>query len=141
MEKKYLGILTLILILSYGKNNATDRVDENKEKAKKTLTTTRQSGDIITEIIKSIPSPIEITSIVKSVEKNYRKQDLNPHSAVSKYNTNYQKALNLGVYGTDLGFANIYGKNQDALDYLSSVRKLADGLSIGQFFDFATIRK
>src|SRR5690606_21549006 len=42
---------------------------------------------------------------------------------------------------TDLGYANIYEQNQDALFYLNSIRTLADELSIGQFFDFGTIRR
>ncbi|HET6540896.1 MAG TPA: hypothetical protein VFG46_10460, partial [Chryseolinea sp.] len=58
---------------------------------------------------------------------------------VSNYNSNYKKALNLGVYGTDLGYTNIYEQNQDGVKYMSSIKTLADGLSIGQFFDIETI--
>ncbi|HLT72730.1 MAG TPA: hypothetical protein VKZ75_08770, partial [Cyclobacteriaceae bacterium] len=58
---------------------------------------------------------------------------------LSKYNTNYKRALNLGVYGTDLGYTNIYEQNQDGLKYISSIKTLADGLNIGQFFDVETI--
>ncbi|MEQ9164708.1 MAG: hypothetical protein RLO12_00510, partial [Fulvivirga sp.] len=57
----------------------------------------------------------------------------------SKYNSNYRKSLNLGIYGTDLGYTNIYEQNQDGLDYMAAIKELADGLSIGQFFDIETI--
>jgi hypothetical protein len=43
------------------------------------------------------------------------------------------------VYGTDLGYTNIYEQNQDGVKYMSSIKTLADGLSIGQFFDIETI--
>jgi hypothetical protein len=64
---------------------------------------------------------------------------LNNADNLSKYNSNYKKALNLGVYGTDLGYTNIYEKNEDGIKYLSSIKSLADGLNIGQFFDIETI--
>ncbi|MTI21027.1 hypothetical protein E1176_08345 [Fulvivirga sp. RKSG066] len=64
---------------------------------------------------------------------------LNSPDNISKYNSNYRKALNLGIYGTDLGYTNIYEQNQDGLDYMTAIKELADGLSIGQFFDIETI--
>ena len=64
---------------------------------------------------------------------------LNSSDNLSKYNSNYQKALNLGIYGTDLGYTNIYEQNQDGIKYLSSIKSLAEGLNIGQFFDILTI--
>jgi len=96
--------------------------------------------EIINDIIQSIPSPLEISILIKDMAE-YNKSMLNNPDDVTKYNTQYKQALNLGVYGTDLGYANINGKNQHALSFLSSVKKLADGLSIGQFFDYNTIKK
>jgi hypothetical protein len=64
---------------------------------------------------------------------------LNSADNISKYNSNYKKALNLGVYGTDLGYTNIYEQNQDGVKYMGSIKSLADGLNIGQFFDIETI--
>ena len=97
--------------------------------------------DIIAIIIKSIPSPLEISTLLREVESSYNKADLNDHKKVGGYTSSFQKAINLGIYSTDLGFANIYGKNQDALNYLSSVRDLAEGLSVDQFFDYEAIRE
>ncbi len=91
-------------------------------------------------ILESIPSPVEITTIIKEGGNLYNKADLNPTSNSSKYSSSYKKAINLGIYGTDLGLANMYGKNQDAITYLNSVKSLADGLSIGQFFDYETLK-
>jgi hypothetical protein len=64
---------------------------------------------------------------------------LNSPDNLSKYNSNYKKALNLGIYGTDLGYTNIYEQNQDGVKYMASIKSLADGLNIGQFFDIETI--
>ena len=100
-----------------------------------------QRGDIIKDIIQSIPTPLEISSLIKETGNEYSslRSNLNKADNVAKYNTNFQKAINLGIYGTDLGFANLYGRNQDALNYLTNVKKLSDGLDIGQFFDYNTL--
>lgn len=95
--------------------------------------------EVIGSILQQIPSPLEISVLLKESGTKYDVALLNSSENLSKYNSNYQKALNLGVYGTDLGYTNIYEQNQDGLKYLSSIKSLADGLNIGQFFDIETI--
>lgn len=97
------------------------------------------SEEVISSVLQQIPSPLEISVLLKASGTKYDKGLLNSPDNLSKYNSNYRKALNLGIYGTDLGYTNIYEQNQDGLDYMSSIKELADGLSIGQFFDIETI--
>jgi hypothetical protein len=97
------------------------------------------SEGVIGDILGRIPSPLEISVLLKESGKKYNSTYLNSPDNISKYNSNYQKALNLGVYGTDLGYTNIYEQNQDGVKYMSSIKNLADGLNIGQFFDIETI--
>ncbi|SMG32878.1 hypothetical protein SAMN05661096_02049 [Marivirga sericea] len=99
------------------------------------------SEDVISDIIQQIPSPLEISTLLKESDTKYDKSYLNDPEKISDYNSNYKKALALGVYGTDLGYTNIYEQNQDALFYLNSIKSLADDLSIGQFFDIGTIKR
>jgi hypothetical protein len=95
--------------------------------------------EVINSILQQIPSPLEISVLLKESGVKYSSSLLNTPDNLSKYNSNYKKALNLGVYGTDLGYTNIYEQNQDGIKYLSSIKSLADGLNIGQFFDIETI--
>ena len=97
------------------------------------------SEGVIGDILGRIPSPLEISVLLKESGKKYNGSYLNSPENVSNYNSNYKKALNLGVYGTDLGYTNIYEQNQDGVKYMTSIKTLADGLSIGQFFDIETI--
>ncbi len=97
------------------------------------------SGEVISSIIQQIPSPLEISVLLKESGTKYDKTFLNSGDNISKYNSNYRKSLNLGIYGTDLGYTNIYEQNQDGLDYMAAIKELANGLSIGQFFDIETI--
>ncbi len=95
--------------------------------------------EVINSILGQIPSPLEISVLLKESGIKYNAGMLNPANNLPKYNSNFKKALNLGIYGTDLGYTNIYGKNQDGIKYISSIKSLADELNIGQFFDMETI--
>lgn len=97
------------------------------------------SEGVIGDVLQRIPAPLEISVLLKESGKKYNSSYLNSPDNTSKYNSNYKKALNLGVYGTDLGYTNIYEQNNDGVKYMGSIKSLADGLNIGQFFDIETI--
>ncbi|MFQ3579081.1 MAG: hypothetical protein SNJ71_02940, partial [Bacteroidales bacterium] len=60
---------------------------------------------------------------------------------VDLYNTEFEKALNLGILGADLGYLNIYNKTSLILNHISAIKKLTEYLKIGQFFDFNTLKR
>jgi hypothetical protein len=97
------------------------------------------SDDAITSILESIPQPLEISMLLKESGKKYNASILNSPDYTSRYNSNYKQALNLGIYGTDLGYTNIYEQNQDGVKYMAAIKEMADGLNIGNFFDIETI--
>jgi len=133
-----LVILLLVWSCDSKKGPSKEEFAENLEEVEKN--TIDISDDNISNIINSIPSPLEISFIIHDAGILYDKTLLNSGKNVSNYNTNDKKALNLGIYGTDLGYTDIYGQNQDGIEYLGAIKKLADELGIGQFFDFDLIR-
>ncbi|MCS6821272.1 MAG: hypothetical protein NZ551_05310 [Microscillaceae bacterium] len=142
--KKIILIFTFLIfiIASCGDDKAKNRavVADTLDK-KESKATPGISMDVLSDIVKSIPSPLEISFLIKDLGVKYDKQLLNSTERISSYNTNFKQALNLGIYSTDLGYANIYGQTQDALLYLNAIKEMAEGLNIGQFFDFNTIKK
>jgi len=83
----------------------------------------------------SIPSPIQTAFLLKKSGAVYNKEVLNAASKSAQYATNFSKALNLGIYGADLGYVTIYDQTQDAIGYLNSAKKLADELGVSGAFD------
>jgi hypothetical protein len=130
-------ILAFLFACSSGKKTEEQAFLEGLDTAKAEGPTI--SEEVIGDILQSIPSPLEISVLLKESGKKYNADYLNSSDNIAKYNSNYQKALNLGVYGTDLGYTNIYEQNQDGVKYMGSIKELADGLNIGQFFDIETI--
>ena len=140
MSRIYVGLILMLVF-------ACDSKKPSEQAFQESLTDTTSapkleiSQEVLSDIIQQIPSPLEISVLLKESGTNYDKSLLNKADKVSEYNSNFDKAVNLGIYGTDLGYTNIYEQNQDALFYLGSIRKLAEGLSIGQFFDFSAISR
>ncbi|MBL7883383.1 MAG: hypothetical protein JNL69_04905, partial [Bacteroidia bacterium] len=89
----------------------------------------------------SIPSPIQTAFLIKNSGANYAKDILNPSGNSTQYSTNFSKALNLGIYGADLGYVTIYDQTQDAIGYLNAAKKLADELGVSGAFDAQTIER
>ena len=96
---------------------------------------------VMEEMVGNISSPIEMASLVKSLEIPFSQKYLAPTRNVSNYNTGYAKAFNLGIFGTDLGYLNMYGRTSMVLDYITAMKNLADGINVGQFFDFTTLKR
>lgn len=99
------------------------------------------SAENIESILSSIPHPVELSSHIQETGIEYSKDYLNEVDNYENYNSSYKKALNFGIYGTDLGYTNLYTQIQDGLSYLNVVGKLADDLNLGQFFDFETLKR
>ena len=89
----------------------------------------------------SIPSPIQTALLIKSSGVSYNKNLMNPANKITQYSTNFAKAINLGIYGADLGYVTIYDQSQDASGYLVAAKKLSDGLGISAAFDTKTIER
>jgi hypothetical protein len=133
-----IGLMAALLLAACGKGKKPDEQAflNSLDSAKKGPSI---DEEVIGSILQQIPSPLEISVLLKESGTKYNFGLLNTPDNLSKYNSNYKKALNLGIYGTDLGYTNIYEQNQDGIKYLSSIKSLADGLNIGQFFDIETI--
>ena len=99
------------------------------------------SEEALDEIVQNVSSPIEMASLIKEIGAPFSVDYLASTNFVDNYNTSFQMAYNLGIYGADLGYLNIYDKNTQIVDYLTSINKLADGIMVGQFFDFATVKR
>lgn len=89
----------------------------------------------------SVPSPIQTALLIQKSGVAYDKTILNPGSKNGQYTSDYAKALNLGIYGADLGYVSMYNQSQDALGYLGAVKQLADKLGVSAAFDQQTMKR
>jgi len=78
----------------------------------------------------SLPSPYQAAYIIHQHEVNFSSELLNDPERYRRYNTSFKKALNLGVYGTDLGYLNIFNRDQALHSYLKVFKSLAGDLGL-----------
>lgn len=99
------------------------------------------SSETMSDIIQNIASPIEIAAMISSMNIPFSTAYLADPEKLSTNTTSFEMAYSLGVLSADLGYLNMYEKTGTAVNFLSSINRLADALQIGQFFDFATIKR
>ena len=99
------------------------------------------STSVIDDMVQNISSPIETAAVIKGLKIPFNKDIIASTKFAEGFNTNFSKALGLGIYGCDLGYLNMYGKTSLVIDYITTIRSLADGIQVGQFFDFSTLKR
>jgi len=91
---------------------------------------TQEQLNTAKRIFYSLPSPLETAMLIKNAGAVYNEELLNPTGNTSMYITSRSKALNLGVYSTDLSYASLFDQTQATLDYIGAAKEMADGLNI-----------
>jgi hypothetical protein len=99
------------------------------------------SEEAIADIVQNIASPVEIAAILQALNVPFSAEYLASTQGADRLTTNFQKAVMLGIYGADLGYLNMYEKTGNSVDVLSTIKRLADGLRVGQYFDFETLKR
>jgi hypothetical protein len=102
---------------------------------------TQEQLNTAKRIFYSLPSPLETAMLIKNAGAEYNEQLLNPTENTSGYITSRSKALNLGIYSTDLSYASLFDQTQATLSYIEAAKAMADGLNIMDAIDEATITR
>jgi hypothetical protein len=108
--------------------------------AVETMDTTKQELNEVADFkfhvfIANIPSPLESMVLMPDAGIVMDKAHLNPVENAGKYNSLAKKALNYGVYGSDLGYLTAYEQTQEISDYFATLKSLAEDLGAGGEFD------
>lgn len=137
LNYKKATVLLFSGLLLFSCNNSSDQqsLDESALDPNSSLNT-NFDGKIF-----SIPSPIQMTILLKELKLMYNEGLLNKPENEKKYNTEFLQALNLGVYGTDLGYASFNEQNSTALKFIANVDDLTNKLGLTGAFDKNVIER
>lgn len=103
-----------------GDSDSTENEDPNvKEKIEHTQ-----------KIVYSVPSPAEMANILENAGAKYNYKLLNDVKNVDSYTSSKSRGINLGIYGADLNYANIFDNTQETMFYIQCTQKLAEALGI-----------
>lgn len=137
---------SLLLLSSCGNSEEENKIADEERQLDSLMSLNENvapeiSDEVVHEIMQSIPSPLEIASLIKESGAPYAPEILNDPDNADNYTSIYTKALNLGIYGADMGYINLYEKPAEIFNYLGSIRGLSDDLKVGHFFDFSTLKR
>jgi hypothetical protein len=99
------------------------------------------ASEVIDDMIQNVSSPVEMAALIKGLKIPFNKDYVASAQQEKNLNTNFQKAIGLGIYGADLGYINMYERTTLVINYISTIKSLADGIQVGQFFDFSTLSR
>lgn len=78
----------------------------------------------------NIPSPATSMQEISKWHAGYDNSILNDVKNSSKYTTEFQKAINIGVYNIDMCYAMASDKGEDVLKYMKNVVTMSDALGL-----------
>ncbi len=93
------------------------------------------------KVFYALPTPIEISMLIKNLGIAYQPTLLNDPANASKYLTNNKMALNFGVYVTDLTYAGLFEQAQTVLRYKLAIQQLTEGLGLQSAVDPNTMKQ
>lgn len=123
------SVFIVSLMISCSGDNGIKEVDDDVLDPNSSLNTAFD-GKIF-----SIPSPMQTSIMIKGLDIPFNSSLLNTVDQMESYSTEYQQSLNLGVYGTDLGYASLYNQNSYSIRYLAAVQKMTEKLGLDAAFD------
>jgi len=138
----FLLIFILLGFIVVGCNRGPKSTDAGEFEASGTIDAeTQEQLNTAKRIFYSLPSPLETAMLIKNAGADYDEALMNPTANTSRYITSKSKALNLGIYSTDLSYASLFDQNQATLNYIEAAKAMADGLNILDAIDEATVTR
>lgn len=130
LYKSLLLVLTLT-VLSCGNNADKDEFEMEDE-----LSITEGESKIsVQQIFNTLPDRKLVLGLIEENQLQYNPDYLNDPMILNKYTVEFFKALNLGVYGTDLSIASAFDQSQESMVFLKCVNSLAEQLGVSRAFD------
>lgn len=123
--------LFIVLLLSVAIISCSTKKGTDTEK----VTTANVKQVVEKEFNYPIPTSFEVTTLLQDADAAFVLDITNPVENVDKYETQRDKALNLGIYGADLSYASTYNMNEQTLEFLDASKTLIDGLDVPGIFN------
>lgn len=128
MDKlKILFLTSVLLLIMTGCVNREKKTDKgfafNQEQVAQDIQNAKS-------MIYLFPSPGDILTRFYDADLEYNGELLHDPNMASGYTSSRDKALNLGVYISDLAYSALFSRNTSATGYMEVVRKLSNGLDI-----------
>ena len=139
--------LLQIPVLALAALMAASCVNNSAKREVSKLTDVDLSLDTTAQTIKfgntlfSLPSPYHLTMMIKEAGTRFNESLLNSVDNNQNYTSLYKKCVNLGVYGADLAYMNIYGQSPLIVNQFSVIKNIANDLDLTSAFNKSLVER
>jgi hypothetical protein len=92
------------------------------------------------EIYYGLLTPVEVCNIFDRLGLHYNDTVILSTEYQDLYMSSYKAAMNLGVYGVDMGYMKLFGVNRQTVNYFNTIKILSDRLNMPDTFLSDAIR-
>ncbi len=92
------------------------------------------------EIYYGLLTPVEVCNIFERLGLHYNDTVILAPENQDLYMSSYKAAMNLGVYGVDMGYIRLFGINRQTISYFNTIKVLSERLNMPDTFLSDAIR-
>ncbi len=134
---KYLIILTLPVFFISCNRETKKSEDSESLFDSDSISIRLKYSDILFEV----PSPYHTSLCLKNLNIRFDERLLSSQINIKNYTTTYNKAIAVGIYGTDICYLNLYDQKDFALKYMDRLNRLLNDIEVLQGLDKSDIKK
>ncbi|MGD0582853.1 MAG: hypothetical protein ABR974_07910 [Bacteroidales bacterium] len=135
MKKILAAVIIPIMVFSFtgltSCNNNSPKKQKVKEEQKEVNTIRKE----IEKNVYPLPTSAQVIKMLTDLEVGYIIGISNPDDNAKKYYTSAKRSINLGVYGADLSYATLYNMQQEVMDYMNTIRSVANDLNMSNIYN------
>ena len=129
---RILPLAALFLLTSCGAGERPEEIISEEERTHPTIEESRFNAQ---NVFNSLPDRKLVMQLIEENKIEYNPDLLNDPNNVKKYTLEFSKAINLGIYGSDLSIASSFDQTQESMVFLKCVNVLAQSLGVSGAFD------
>ena len=129
---KTVYLFSALFLLSCGGTEKTEEIISDEEKD---TSFSEESKFNAQNVFNSLPDRTIILKLIEESKLEYDPDLLNNPTSVNNYALEAVKAVNLGIYGSDLSISSSFNQTQESMLFLKCVNVLATQLGVSAAFD------
>ncbi|MEA3451468.1 MAG: hypothetical protein U9Q83_06140 [Bacteroidota bacterium] len=133
--RKTLFFLIMSVVFVFGSCKCNSKNNSNNDEKDSSFVAKLPSIVKIEDKLFNVPSPLQASEFIKNQNIVFDIDLLNSPDNYSKYLTTFKQALNLGVYGADLGNLFINEQLSKSSEYFNVIKKLSEQVGILSVLD------
>jgi hypothetical protein len=135
MKKIIAAVIIPIMVFSFTGLTSCNNGSPRKQKVQQEKQEVNTIRKEIEKNVYPLPTSAVVIKMLTDLEVGYIIGISNPADNVKKYYTSAKRSINLGVYGADLSYATLYNMQQEVMDYMNTIRSVANDLNMSGIYN------